>query len=1334
MTHPDAVPLSAAKSALLAERLRGHVRVDLPSLPPVRCRADESRPPLSVDQEPLWYFSRLVPTSPVYNEAVTIRKEGPFDADAFRRAFNEFVRRHEAWRTTFTLVAGEPAQVVNPTSVFELPLLDLSLLSADEAEYRASRQAAEVAKRPYDLEHGPLLRPNLVRFADDHHRLYLAMHHLIFDGVTLYRILLPELVALYDAFAAGKPSPLQEPVVQYGDYAEWEQDWVSGPAVRRRMEYWRSHLAGAPSLEFPLDHPRPAVQRFCGQVEEITVGAEVASGLRSLAKQAGVTLFQVLATAYGVVLSRYSGQQDVVFGTVADLRQRPELNSLVGYSLTPVVIRLNIGGDPTIAELLSRTRSEMIDALDNLVPFATLVREIQPHRARGSNPVFQAMIELQPPMTSPDPSWSVHLMQGEIGDAIGHAKVDLDLELDERPDGRICGLLIFDTDIVKADTARRMAGHFITVLHDIATDATKRVSAIPLLTEQERHTALIEWNATEADYPSETCVHGLVAARAKLDPHGVAVVFEGESLTYRELDRRANALAHRLSTVGARSGTVVGLHAERSLEMIVGLLAILKTGAAILPLDPSYPASRLTFMMEDSGAKILLADNQVAASPPIGSVDVVSIEPGSTPELREDSPSGAKSERDAMYIVYTSGSTGKPKAVSIRHRSVVNLLTFATRRFSVGPGDTVGAVATFAFDMSVLDFWLPLVTGARLCVIPRDVAIDARRLNRLVTEAGITFMQATPSTWQMLVDAGWTGSGDLSVVSAGEALTPLLAKSLRGRCAALWNAYGPTETTVWATLGEVEDEGPITVGRPITNARVYILDDRGEPVPIGVPGEIAIGGVGVCDGYLNRPDETGCRFVPDKFVSGGRLYRTGDLARFLSDGRIEHLGRLDQQIKHHGYRIEPAEIEATLRTHPNVAAAVVVKREDIPDRTRLVAYIVPTGPMATDSELRQLLRATLPEYMVPTAFVVLDRIPHSVNGKLDRRSLPAPSIGGCHERSGSAPPSALEAQLLRIWTATLGVEELGVEDDFFELGGDSLMAWRLVAAVGQSLGIDLPLVVLFEKEPTVRGMAAGIRAHQGTSAVGVHAGVCVPPNAPALTLFYIAPHEWALKVGRLIATLLGEDCKIEGLVAWRLGVRVDRSKTVESTAEEMLTELRSRQPRGPYFIAGYSMGGLVAYEVAGKLRAAGEDIGWLGLLDCGEPSVLRRRQERARAQSAQDLGHRLRRIAISCRHRLHRRFIRLGPYQFDMAGLMAMRLRHTVVGHDAPLNVFISDRTAAVWGCSGGWDRLHKGVLRVHSVPGDHTSIVEAPQLAIVAQVLSERMKNIPGHKLDATA
>ena len=588
-------------------------------------------------------------------------------------------------------------------------------------------------------------------------------------------------------------------------------------------------------------------------------------------------------------------------------------------------------------------------------------------------------------------------------------------------------------------------------------------------------------------------------------------------------------------------------------------------------------------------------------------------------------------------------------------------------------------------------------------------------------------MQATPSTWQMLVEAGWTGSGDLTLVSAGEPLEPKLATSLRSRCAAMWNAYGPTETTVWATLGQVDGEGPITVGRPITNVRIYILDDRGEPVPIGVSGEIAIGGVGVCDGYINRPEETSYRFVPDKFVPGGLLYRTGDLARFLPDGRIEHLGRLDHQIKHHGYRIEPAEIEATLRTHPNVADAVVVKREQVPDKSLLAAYIVPTGPVPADSELRRLLRATLPAYMVPSAFVVLDRIPYSINGKLDLRSLPAPSIGGRPERQGSAPPSALEAQLLSIWRATLGVEELGVEDDFFELGGDSLMAWRLVVAAGQSLGLDLPLAVLFERETTVRGMAVAIRVHEGASTTDTESDAYFRRSAPALTLFYISPHEPALTVRRKLATALGEDCTVDGLVAWRLGRRVDRSKTVESLVDEVLAEIRARQPRGPYCMAGYSLGGLVAYEVAGRLRAAGEVISLLGLLDTVEPSEFVRRRD---GQRPKHRRHLLRRLTMSLRVRF---YWRLHPYEFDLAGVTGITLRHTVVGHDAPLDVFLSERTAAIYGRSGGWGPLHKGVLRVHSVPGDHGAILEVPQLATVAEVLSERIQQISRHKFDVT-
>ncbi len=1328
MNDTDAAELSQAKRALLAQRLRGRTLVPRPSS---SAKHASGNFPLSVDQEALWYFSRLAPTNPVYNESVTIRKDGPFDVGAFRRAFNEFVRRHEAWRTTFSTVRGEPTQVVNPPTAFELPVLDLSQLRSDEAERHASQMAADEAQRPYDLERGPLLRPRLVRFAESQHRLYLAMHHLVFDGVTLSRVLLPELVALYDAFAAGQPSPLPEPVLQYSEYVEWERDWMSGTVASRRMEYWKAHLDGAPMLELPLSHTRPTVPRFRGQMEGITVDAKLASEVRSLARECGVTLFQVLATCFGILLSRYSGQQDVVFGTVTDMRQRPELSSLVGYSLTPLVLRLDVAGEPTVEDLLSRFRSTLLGALDNLIPFTTLVREIHPERQHGSNPLFQAMIELQPPMASVDSCWSVHLMEVEIGNAIGHAKLDLDLELDERPGGHISGRLIFDTDVIESDTAKRMVGHFLTLLEAMTSDPRRSVSALSLLGERERQKVLLDWNDTEADYPDESCLHKLVAARAKSNPHDVAVVFEGASLSYAELDHRANGVAHRLSAIGAQAGTVVGFHAEPSLEMVVGLLGILKSGAAYLPLDPSNPANRHSFMMEDCGVRILLTDGRVPSSLSSHLTNVITVELSSASELREDPPPAVATADDPMYVLYTSGSTGKPKAVSICHRSVINLLTAAARQFSLGSADTVGAVASSSFDMSVLDFWLPLVTGARLCLVPRDVVLDAPRLGRLITAAGITFQQATPSIWQMIVDAGWTGSRALTIVSCGEPLTPQLATTLNARCAALWNAYGPTEATVWTTLGQVQNEGPITVGTPIANTRVYILDDRGEPEPIGIPGEIFIGGTGVAEGYLNRPDETDYHFVPDKFVPGGRLYRSGDIGRLLSDGRIEHLGRIDQQIKHHGHRIEPAEIEAALRRHQNVGAAVVTTCDHPPGRSILVAYVVPTGPAPAASELRRLLRTTLPDYMVPSAFVVVDRIPYTANGKLDRLSLPAPTVGGGFEPRVSPPPSELEARLLGIWRGMLGIEDLGVEDDFFEMGGDSLLAWRLVVAAGQSLGVELPLVVLFECESTVRGMAASIRAHDPTSPEGPPVALAAP-KVKSQTLFYIVPHEAALMALRHIVSSPRDDCEVVGLLSGRLGERFDRSASVESLASEALAEIRDRQPHGPYCIAGFSIGGLVAYEVAGMLRSEGEVIVWLGLVDAVEPSQVT--GGRVLAKIAQRRSHHLRGVMVVLRSWFSRHLFWLHPLpsdQFDLIGVVKTARRYAVVGHDAPLVAILSERTAAVYGSSGGWDKIHKGTLVVHAVPGDHVSGLKAAH-AIIAKVLSERSQQISGDDREA--
>lgn len=1332
MAQVDGGVLSAAKRALLEQRLRGPAATSAWNSPVTRL-VGHGPAPLSPEQEQIWYPSQLA----VYNEVVTVRKDGPFDADAFRRAFNEVVRRHEVWRSTFPIVDGEPVQIVHAAPVYKLPLVDLSDMPREEAETDAARRAAEASRRPYALDRGPLLRAFLVRFGADHHRLYLALPHLIFDGVTLYRVVLPELIALYDAFAAGRPSPLPDPTVQFGDYAEWKRKWVESPEFSRRLDHWRDRFHDASVLRLPLDHPRAARQRFRGGMEEIVIEEALATQLRTLSRQTGATLFQVLAAAFAVLLHRYSGQDDIVFATMADQRQRAELESMVGYCLTPVVLRADLKGDPTFKELLGHLRAEVLEALDNQVPFERLLRALHIPRDPAVSAIYQAMIVIEPPMVAPDPSWSLHQMDVEIGNLVGHAKLDLHIELDQRPDGHISGRLIYNSDLFERETARRIAGHWHRLLEAIAVDPSRRISDLPLLTEGERR-QLIDWNATDTEYPRRTSVHEIVSAQARRTPEAVAVITDNDHLTFGQIDRRANALAHRLRAAGARPGSVVGICVERSSDMVIGLLAILKSGAAYLPLDPSHPTARLTYMLEDSGAEVLLIQPHLLASRAGNRARVVSLD-GTEAEEQAEPPEATVSGDDIAYVMYTSGSTGKPKGVQVRHQGVVNLLTAMAREPGMGPTDTILAITTFSFDISVLELLLPLMTGARTVIAASEVAAEGRRLGRLVTESGATFMQATPTTWQMLRDTGWSGNPDLRVVTGGETLTPPLAEWLTDRTARVWNAYGPTETTVWSTLARIKPGGQVTVGRPIANTAVHILDRQQQPVPVGVTGQIFIGGDGVARGYLNRAELTAERFVPDPFTPGACMYATGDLGRRLADGRIEHLGRLDDQVKVRGYRIEPGEIEAALGSHPQVGAAAVVVREYAAGDARLIAYVVPKGTAPSPSELRTALRSALPDHMVPSAFVVLDALPLTSNGKIDRGALPAPQPGsGVGEAETRAPRTALERRVATIWARTMGVAQVGVDDDFFESGGHSLLAVRLLSEVQRHLGVDIPLAAFFKGGVTVADLAGIIEASQTPVAGGGAVTVPIQSHGSGPILFFVHVDESSMLTLRHFAGPLGPEQRVLGLLPERVGRRFDRTRSLEELAEPMLATIRKAQPHGPYLIAGYSLGGLFAYELAGKLLAAGEAVAWLGLLDAGSPAASARYSrhrlsltQRLARQRLRGPGGALRKTDEVMRRELRALMVRLrGPQtmladDFDWRGANRLAISYACKGNDAPMDVFVTDdRVTGSGSRSLGWDELHRGPLRVHRLDGDHRTIVTEPQVRTLAELVTSSLRD----------
>jgi non-ribosomal peptide synthetase component F len=821
--------------------------------------------PLSVAQEALWYVSRLSPNRISYNEAISIRKDGAFDVDAFRRAFNEVARRHQAWHTTFDTLHGHPVQVVRPPSNFALPLLDLSRLDAAEAERRAVDIVADLSRIPYDLRRGPLLRPLLVRFSAEHHRLYLAMHHIVFDGVSVYRVVLPELVERYDAARAGRSSSPSEPAASYADYADyarWEQDWIVSPRVQRRLQYWRRHLepVGEPTL--PFDHLRPAPAHFRGGVVPVSLAGPTVDRLRRAGQSAGATLFQVLASVWSLLLSRYSDSQRVVFATPADLRQRPEFEAIVGFCLTPLVLSVDLSGDPSLAELAVRVRNELLDGLDNLVPFERVVRELSPGGDSNANPIYQTMIVLEPAMATPDPSWSIHTMEGEISEAVGTTKLDLELQLDERPEGHISGRLIYDRDLFEARTAVRLADQWTRLATAAATEPARSLSGVSIVTATDRRRVLVEYNATATERPAGT-VGELVHAVARSDPKAPAVTSGELTVSYGELERRATRVARGLAASGVHAGDVVAVSATPSVELVAGLLGVLEAGATYVLLDPELPPAKRDRLVADSGAVIVLASDGRG-------LDLGARTKRVTPEA-------------GCLIRYVRGES---VGVLGSHAAVVNTVTAVAGEVGLGPGDAVLALPSTLYRGGGIDLWLALTTGARIVLAPPDPAVDGAELTALMAVEHISFLHAAPGCWRMLVQSGLRALRGLRGLSGGEPLSAELAGEILERCRVLWHGYESAETGGHATLGRVEAGRPVTLGRPVANTRAYVLDEHGDPVPVGVPGELLVAGDGVAGRYLARPELTAIAFV-DEPLGDGVAYRTGQRVRWRDDGTLE---------------------------------------------------------------------------------------------------------------------------------------------------------------------------------------------------------------------------------------------------------------------------------------------------------------------------------------------------------------------------------------------------------------------------------------------------------------
>jgi amino acid adenylation domain-containing protein len=1328
-----------------------------PSPKPMERVSRDGELALSFAQTRLWLLDQLDPSNIAYNVPAQFRFKGVLNQPVLEQSLAEIVRRHEILRTYYMNVDGNIVQRLAPPAPLKVPVIDLQSLPEAEREKEVERlgSASVYAAQPFDLTEAPLIRATLLRLAADEHVLFVDIHHIAVDGWS-FGVLVEELSSLYDAFLQGKPSPLLELPIQYADFAAWQREWLQGDVLEKQLDYWKTRLAGLlPPLELPTDRPRPAVQTYNGGKVSFAISKPLTNALKVLSHQEDVTLFVLLLTAFNVLLLRYSGQEDVLVGTPIANRNRQEIEGLIGFFVNTLVMRSDLSGDPQFRTLLRQTRNVALGAYENQdLPFDKLVEELRPERQFSRSPIFQVMFVLQ---NAPlEPLKLPGLEPSRLDFRTGGAHFDLTLYLEESPQG-LKASWSYNTDLFDEATISAMAEHYCILLEGIVSNPDQQVRELPLLAPRERETLLVDWNKTSVEFTDPDTLHELVALQAAKTPEARAVEFEGRHLTYRELNGRANQVANYLKGLGAGPDVLVGLFVERSMELIVALLGILKAGSAYVPLDPSFPPERLAYMVEDSGMRLLVTRKQLDRTLPLLPAVVVHLDSDSKKIAQQSFDQPAPPDlnpHNLAYVLYTSGSTGKPKGVEIPHSALVNFLLSMKREPGFTATDTLLAVTTLSFDIAGLELFLPLVSGGSVVIASRADAIDPARLMERMQKSACTVMQATPATWRALVDAGWRGSANLRLLCGGEALPPDLARELLPRCAELWNMYGPTETTVWSTAYRVESaNGSVPIGRPIANTQILVLDANRNLVPRCAIGELYIGGSGLARGYLRREELTRQRFVPSPFARNSLLYRTGDLGRWLPDGTIECLGRVDNQVKIRGFRIELGEIEAILSAHQAIRQCAVIAREDKPGDKQLVAYFeTQKGVAPAVGDLRAHLEKELPAYMVPSIFMGVERLPLTLNGKVDRKALPTPtqSLEATHDFA--APRDPIEQLLARIWESVLKVKPVGLNDNFFHLGGHSLLAVRIVVEVERLSKIRLPLAALLQA-PTVAGLAELLRQKHWvpswSSLVPIRPGGSLPP------LFLMHAHGGNVLEYYPLANLLDADQPVYALQARGLDGRIPKDQSLEKMAAAYLAELRALQSEGPYYLGGFCFGGLVALETARQLRASGEKVALVVLIQTMHPAASQFRRgtsllhrlwyrvakqadlewETLRARGANQIRERLRRVwdvgwartQIACDRLLgSRRAHPSMPYILESLGIEHDRAfdRYEPSPYFGDVVLYRSHKQlrGLIADVSLGWKDLISGNLCVHEIPGHQQSILSEPNVSILATDLTARL------------
>jgi amino acid adenylation domain-containing protein len=1310
--------------------------------------------PASFAQQRLWFIDQLIPGRATYNLYSALRIRGNLDVEVLKRTLEEVARRHETLRTRFVAVSGELQQVIEDEVSVQVPVLDLTwLVRGEEREAEAMRLAQEEAQQPFNLTQAPLFRGKLLRLSALNHVLLFTMHHIISDAWSM-GILVEEVSVLYGAFSAGQPSPLPELAIQYADYSVWQRDCLEGGLLEPQLAYWKKQLAGSSALKLPTDRPRPASQTQNGATCDFAIDANLTQELKKLAAEQDATLFMVLLAAFQTLLYRYSGQDDIAVGTPIAGRSSSAVEKLIGFFINTLVLRVDLSGAPSFLELLHRTKEVTLEAYAHQdVPFEKLVEVLSPERNLGSTPLFQAMIVLVNVPPSNLRLGAAELQPLNIDN--GTSKFDLLLQFGEDGSGMLTGSLQYNTDMFEAATIARMIGHYCLLLTGISSDSQVPIHRLEILSSEERRILLEDFNATVASIPEATVVR-LFEEQVDRTPNATAVRYEEGSLSYTELDQRANQLAHHLIKMGVGPEVLVGICLNRSLDMVVALLGVLKSGGAYVPLDPSYPVKRLSFMLEDARIQVLVTETSLLGSLPMGMAQTISMDE----DWRDISTNSATrvegciDNSNLAYVIYTSGSTGLPKGVGVTHEGMVNYVNWASQAYKITQGSGSPVYSSLAFDLTVTSIYPALLSGGCLEVLSKAAGME--ELAQHLESSDYSLLKLTPSHLRMLSlilgQSAKGAHGARALVIGGEALkySDLELWRKTSSKTRLINEYGPTETVVGSTIYEVKDEcspGDVPVGKPIANTEIYILDTNLEPVPVGVPGELFIGGAGLARGYVNRPSLTAERFLANPYGKpGARMYRTGDAARWRNDGNLEYLGRNDQQVKIRGFRIELGEIEAMLESHPSVAQSVVLTREDQPGEQRLVAYVLKrTGaPMSSASDLGDYLRAGLPEHMVPAVVVELEKWPLNHNGKIDRENLPPPGMD-LLQQDYVGPRNATEEIVCRLWQEVLGRERVGIHDNFFRIGGHSLLAVHVISRMKLAFAIEMPLSILFAA-PTVARMAehiASVNGHERPQSSPVLA--CIQPRGSLTPFFCVHAIGGQVFSYAELSQKLGLEQPFYGLQSPPANFFAEPGVSIEQLATLYNREIRSVQPVGPYLLGGWSMGGLLAWEMAQQLKKEGESTSLLVLVDTIPPPSYLEAEDKADevsilARFALDMSRLIGRDPRS----LAEQFSQAAePDQWQMVeetltsyGVLTPKTAHAEM--TALLDIFTrnflamnnyslrSSKQPVVYvrafetpeRFSRLWTRWADEGIQFHSVPGDHFTMLKQPNVSIMAEIL----------------